>query len=95
VLDWWRVEKIDHGHRLLLRAELRMPGTAWLECRVSTRPGGGTEYHQNVTFLPAGLAGHLYWWAQRPLHNLIFGVMAHGIVHTAERASSAPRLQPA
>ncbi|MGH3533553.1 MAG: SDR family oxidoreductase [Pseudonocardiaceae bacterium] len=95
VLDWWRVEEIEHGQRLLLRAELRMPGTAWLECSVGTRPGGGSEYHQNVTFLPAGLAGHLYWWAQRPLLNLVFGVMARGIVHAAERASSAPRLRPA
>ncbi|MGH4026938.1 MAG: SDR family oxidoreductase [Pseudonocardiaceae bacterium] len=95
VLDWWRVEEVEHGRRLLLRAELRMPGTAWLECKVGTRPGGGTEYHQNVTFVPAGLAGHLYWWAQRPLHDLIFGLMAHGIAHAAERASSAPRLQPA
>lgn len=62
-----------------------MPGTAWLECRVGTGSDGGTEYHQNVTFVPAGLAGHLYWLVQRPLHDVIFGVMARGIVHAAER----------
>ncbi|MFN2494611.1 MAG: SDR family oxidoreductase [Pseudonocardiaceae bacterium] len=85
VLDWWRVEEIDHGHRLLLRAEMRLPGTAWLECSVGTGPDGGTQYRQSVTFVPAGLAGHLYWWAQRPLHDLVFGVMVHGIVRSAER----------
>jgi uncharacterized protein YbjT (DUF2867 family) len=89
VLDWWRVEELERGHRLLLRAEMRMPGTAWLECRVGTGRDGGTEYQQNVTFVPAGLAGHLYWWAQRPLHDLVFGVMAHGIVHAAERRPDA------
>lgn len=94
VLDWWRVEEIDHGHRLLLRAEMRLPGTAWLECSVGTGPDGGTEYRQNVTFVPAGLAGHLYWWAQRPLHDLVFAVMAHGIVRSAERRS-VPDLQTA
>ena len=50
-----------------------------------TGPDGGIEYHQNVTFVPAGLAGHLYWWVQRPLHDLVFGVMAQGIVRDAER----------
>jgi hypothetical protein len=92
VLDWWRVEQIDHGHRLLLRAELRLPGTAWLECSVETGPGGDTQYRQRVTFVPTGLAGHLYWWAQRPLHNLVFGVLAHGIVYSAERPP-LPKLQ--
>ena len=61
-----------------------MPGTAWLECSVGAGSAGGTEYRQDVTFVPAGLAGHLYWWAQRPLHDIVFGVMAHGIVYAAE-----------
>ncbi len=92
VLDWWRVEEVDSGHRLLLRAEMRLPGTAWLECSVGTGSDGGTEYRQNVTFVPTGLAGHLYWWAQRPMHDLVFAVMAHGIVRSAERRS-IPNLQ--
>lgn len=88
VLDWWRVEQIEHGHRLLLRAEMRTPGTAWLECVVGTGRHGGTEFRQNVTFAPSGLVGHLYWWVQRPLHDLIFAVMARGIVRAAEHQSA-------
>ncbi len=87
VLDWWRVEDVDHGHRLLLRAETRMPGTAWLELSVRPRPDGNAVLRQKVTFTPAGLAGHLYWWAQRPAHDVVFGVMAQGIVYTAERGA--------
>jgi hypothetical protein len=65
LLDWWRVEEIDRDHRLLLRAEMRMPGTAWLECGVGTGLSGGTEYRQDVTFVSTGLAGHLSWWGWR------------------------------
>lgn len=93
VLDAWRVEAVDRGHRLLLRSELRMPGTAWVEFRVGTGPDGGTEYHQDVTFVPTGLAGHFYWWLQRPMHDIVFGLMAHGIVHSAERAAPARDLR--
>jgi uncharacterized protein YbjT (DUF2867 family) len=85
VLDWWRVEEIEPGRRLLLRAEMRMPGTAWLE--MSVRPGsdGGSEYRQKVTFRPSGPAGHLYWWAQRVGHEVVFAVMATRLTRAAER----------
>ncbi|MGH8922062.1 MAG: SDR family oxidoreductase [Actinomycetes bacterium] len=92
VLDWWRVEDIDPGRRLLLRAEMRMPGTAWLELSVQPRPDGAVACHQDVTFAPTGLAGHLYWWTQRPAHDAVFHAMAHGIAHAAERAPHLARL---
>ncbi len=85
VLDWWRVERVDPGLRLLLRAEMRMPGTAWLEMSVGQDPVGGSEYRQRVTFRPAGPAGHLYWWGQRLGHEVVFGVMARRLVRAAER----------
>ncbi|MGH3915693.1 MAG: SDR family oxidoreductase, partial [Pseudonocardiaceae bacterium] len=72
VLDWWRVEDIEPGRRLLLRAEMRMPGTAWLQLGVRSGPDGIVTFCQDVTFAPAGLAGHLYWWAQRPAHDVVF-----------------------
>jgi uncharacterized protein YbjT (DUF2867 family) len=85
VLDWWRVEDIDPGRRLVLRAEMRMPGTTWLELSVGRTEDGRSEYRQKVTFRPSGPAGHLYWWTQRLGHEVVFGVMARRVVRAAER----------
>jgi uncharacterized protein YbjT (DUF2867 family) len=87
-LDWWRVERIDdeNGERLLrLRAEMKVPGRAWLELSV----GPGAHYRQRAVFLPRGLAGHLYWWAVAPFHGIVFGGMVRNITRTAERRSAA------
>jgi uncharacterized protein YbjT (DUF2867 family) len=86
-LDWWRVERLDDGtgERLLrLRAEMKVPGRAWLEMTV-TPAGSGSCYRQRAVFLPRGLAGHLYWWAVAPFHGLVFGGMVRNITRTAER----------
>jgi uncharacterized protein YbjT (DUF2867 family) len=96
-LDWWRVEelrnrvggKADTGALLRLRAEMKVPGQAWLEMGVRPGPGTGSVYHQRAVFLPHGLAGHLYWWAVAPFHGIVFGGMVRNIARTAER--SAPR----
>lgn len=88
VLDWWRVEEIDPGRRLLLRAEMRMPGTAWLEMSVGETTDGRSEYRQRVTFRPSGPAGHLYWWGQRLGHEVVFGVMAKRLVRAAEQLAA-------
>lgn len=90
VLDWWRVENVEHGRTLLLRAEMRMPGTAWLQLGVHTGPEGRATLRQEVTFVPGGLTGQLYWWAQRPAHDVVFGVMAGGIAAAAERDRIVP-----
>ncbi|MFQ6395566.1 SDR family oxidoreductase [Nocardia sp. KC 131] len=91
-LDWWRVEHIDRPHLLRLRAEMRVPGLAWLELGVESYPGGGSRYRQRAIFQPHGLAGHLYWKAITPFHNAVFGGMDRNITGTAERtpAASAP-----
>lgn len=87
VLDFWRIHHHDtQSRRLILRAEMKMPGTAILEMSASadhTHPDRSI-YHQKVTFAPTGLAGHLYWWLQRPAHDLVFATMARNIVATAE-----------
>lgn len=88
VLDWWRVEDIEPGRRLVLRAEMRMPGTAWLELSVGRATDGCSEYRQKVTFRPSGPAGHLYWWGQRLAHEVVFGVMARRLVRAAERLAA-------
>lgn len=84
-LDWWRVELVDRPHLLRLRAEMRVPGPAWLELGVEPEPGGGSRYHQRAIFHPRGLAGHLYWKAITPFHTIVFGGMVRNIVGTAER----------
>lgn len=82
-LDWWRVEHLERPHLLRLRAEMRVPGRAWLELRVEP-DGDGAVYHQRALFEPRGLAGHLYWKAIAPFHAVIFGGMARNITGAAE-----------
>jgi hypothetical protein len=90
-LDFWRVEEIERGRLLRLRAEMRLPGLAWLELCVDTGPDGGTRYSQRALFHPHGLLGHAYWWGVSPFHAVVFGGMARNIARTAERGGTAPR----
>ncbi|MFI1538093.1 SDR family oxidoreductase [Streptomyces anandii] len=82
-LDFWRVEEIEPGHLLRLRAEMRLPGLAWLEMRVDTDEAGRTLYRQRALFHPRGLLGHAYWWCVWPFHALVFGGMARNITRAA------------
>ena len=84
-LDWWRVEEIEPGSLLRLRAEMRVPGRAWLEMRVEPGESGGSVYRQRAIFLPRGLAGHLYWASVLPFHGIVFNGMARNITRTAEQ----------
>ncbi|WP_405532413.1 SDR family oxidoreductase [Streptomyces avidinii] len=83
-LDFWRVEEIERGRLLRLRAEMRLPGLAWLEMYAEVDDEGRTRYRQRALFHPRGLAGHLYWWSVSPFHALVFGGMARNIARTAE-----------
>ncbi|GAA1780223.1 SDR family oxidoreductase [Agromyces lapidis] len=91
-VDFWRVEAIDRGGFLRLRAEMRMPGRAWLELS-ATAVKDGSRYRQRAVFFPKGLSGRLYWWLIVPFHNMIFTGMANRITAEAEAASrrGAPR----
>ncbi|WP_017973224.1 SDR family oxidoreductase [Actinopolyspora halophila] len=84
-LDWWRVEEIDEGRLLRLRAEMKVPGQAWLELGVTPTDSGGALYRQRAVFVPHGLAGHVYWWSIAPFHSLVFGGMGRNVVRTAAR----------
>jgi uncharacterized protein YbjT (DUF2867 family) len=86
-LDFWRVEKIDPGRMLRLRAEMRLPGRAWLEMSVDDGPAG-CVYRQRAVFLPRGLSGPLYWWSISPFHAIVFGGMARNIAGAAERTDT-------
>lgn len=87
-LDWWRVEELERPHRLRLRAEMKLPGRAWLELTVEKTDAGGTCYRQRALFEPHGLAGHLYWKAIAPFHDIVFGGMTRNITSTAEQQPS-------
>jgi hypothetical protein len=87
-LDFWRVETLERGSFLRLRAEMKVPGLAWLELRASPE-GGGSRYDQRAVFFPQGLAGRLYWLAVLPFHGFIFRGMANRITATADAEEDA------
>lgn len=78
-LDWWRIEDVQDGRLLRLRAETRLPGTVRLEMRAEPVTATTSRYVQRVTFRPDGLAGRAYWFAQLPAHDFVFAVMARTI----------------
>ncbi|GLP65411.1 NAD(P)-dependent oxidoreductase [Streptomyces sp. TUS-ST3] len=88
-LDFWRVEAIEPGRLLRLRAEMRLPGLAWLEMGVAADEDGRIRYRQRALFHPHGLLGHAYWWCVSPFHSIVFGGMARNIARAA--AGSAGR----
>jgi uncharacterized protein YbjT (DUF2867 family) len=89
-VDFWRVEEVEHARLVRLRAEMRLPGLAWLELRVG-RADGATVFTQRAVFHPHGLAGQLYWWSVAPFHGVIFGGMQRGIALEARRRTEARR----
>jgi uncharacterized protein YbjT (DUF2867 family) len=82
-LDFWRVEAVDPPRILRLRAEMKLPGQAWLQWE-SVPEGTGTQLVQTSTFIPVGLLGTLYWYGLYPVHRQIFRTLIHAI---AQRAS--------
>lgn len=86
-LDWWRVEELEEGHLLRLRAEMKLPGLAWLELIVDKDADGRTLFRQRALFHPLGPAGGLYWTFIKPFHGLVFGGMQRNIAREAENPS--------
>ncbi|KZB86121.1 SDR family oxidoreductase [Amycolatopsis regifaucium] len=82
-LDWWRVEYLDRPRLLRLRAEMKLPGRAWLELGVESDGNGGAIYRQRAVFEPHGFAGHAYWKGIAPFHGVIFGGMVRNITGAA------------
>ena len=88
-LDFWRVEAVEPGRLIRLRAEMKVPGKAWLQFQVSPGEGGGTLLAQTAFFAPRGLAGWIYWYALYPFHALIFSGLIARVGQSA--ATSEPR----
>ncbi|MEJ2104264.1 MAG: SDR family oxidoreductase, partial [Ignavibacteriaceae bacterium] len=78
-LDFWRVLAADkQNKRLLLYAEMKLPGEAWLEFKIISR-NKRNYLQQTATFRPKGLSGRLYWYSVLPFHHFVFEGMAANI----------------
>jgi uncharacterized protein YbjT (DUF2867 family) len=84
-LDFWRVEIVEPGRMIRLRAEMKVPGRAWLEFEARREPSGETLLVQTAFFEPKGLGGLFYWYALYPIHALIFSGLLKQIAAIAVR----------
>jgi hypothetical protein len=89
-LDFWRVESVEPGRSLRLRAEMKVPGRAWLVFEVQEEGADRSRLVQTAVFEPRGLTGALYWYALYPLHQIVFSGMAKGIRRRAEGDAHRP-----
>lgn len=85
-LDFWRVEAYEPDRLLRLRAEMRLPGRAWLQFEVEPTETG-SRIRQTAEYDPRGLLGLAYWYAIWPLHEYVFGGMLRAIARQGESAS--------
>jgi hypothetical protein len=81
-VDFWRVEMVERPRILRLRAEMRVPGHAWLQF-TAVAEGSGTRLIQTALFAPRGLLGLAYWYSMYPFHLFIFGDMAKAVARLA------------
>lgn len=84
-LDFWRVEEWDPPRLIRLRAEMRVPGLAWLQFEVIPMGSTGVLLKQTAFFEPKGLWGLAYWYSLYPIHRIIFSGMIDEMVRRAER----------
>ncbi len=89
-LDFWRVEMVEPGRLIRLRAEMKVPGRAWLEFEARPESQQQTLLLQTAFFEPKGLLGLLYWYALYPIHSLIFSGLICKIAQQAESESGPP-----
>jgi uncharacterized protein DUF2867 len=89
-VDFWRVEDVEYGKRLLLRAEMKVPGRAWLEFLVEPLAAGRARLTQTAKYYPKGVIGLLYWFVLYPVHRIMFSGLAHRIVEKSLSANSGP-----
>ena len=90
-IDFWRAEAFIPDRLLRLRAEMKVPGRAWLQFEVEPSKDGSV-IRQTAIFDPLGVWGLFYWYALYPVHQLIFSGMLRGIKRAAEKGSHPPRL---
>jgi uncharacterized protein YbjT (DUF2867 family) len=85
-LDFWRVEVVEPDRMLRLRAEMKVPGKAWLEFQSVPSPyeqKGKTLFTATAYFAPRGFFGFIYWYAMWPFHKFIFAGLTRGLASRA------------
>lgn len=92
-VDFWRVEALEAPHLLRLRAEMKLPGKAWLQFEVQP-DAEGARVEQTAFFEPHGLLGYLYWYCALPFHRFVFPGLVGAIKRQAEAAEAAGAPQP-
>lgn len=85
-IDFWRVEEVEEDRLLRLRAEMRLPGQAWLQFELEPEGSGRTIVVQSAFFEPKGLAGFAYWYLLYVPHQFIFKGMLRELQRRAETA---------
>jgi len=93
-LDFWRVEAVEPNRLLRLRAEMKVPGRAWLQFESKPQSNGQTILRQTALFAPKGLFGLLYWYVLYPLHGLIFSGMVRQLGWQAEALHQGGLMPP-
>jgi uncharacterized protein YbjT (DUF2867 family) len=83
-LDFWRVEDYLPNRRILLRAEMKVWGRAWLEFQTESINSTNTKFTQTATYYPKGLMGIIYWFSIYPIHMMIFRGMSRAIARKAK-----------
>jgi hypothetical protein len=91
-LDFWRVEALKTNKLLRLRAEMKVPGKAWLQFELIPLKNKQTLLTQTAFFAPKGLFGFIYWYSLYPIHSLIFRGMIRKVAERAERLDSQPKI---
>ncbi len=97
-LDFWRVEEVEQDRLLRLRAEMKVPGKAWLQFESIPQEKGQTLFTETAYFAPRGLWGFLYWYAMWPFHAFLFDglirrlasrarLLAQTLPHSTSRAA--------
>jgi uncharacterized protein YbjT (DUF2867 family) len=84
-LDFWRVEAVESARLMRLRAEMKVPGRAWLQFEIKSLENQKAQLFQTAFFAPKGVWGLLYWYVLYPVHALIFSGMIRQIVLRAEK----------
>jgi hypothetical protein len=99
-LDFWRVLDLSPPLRLLLLSEMKMPGEAVLEFKITPLQEGEVELQQLSRFLPRGFLGLLYWYSLYPAHQWLFRGMLRAIAHAVGKPilkgpeRFTPKIQP-
>lgn len=90
-IDFWNIHLVEPSSRLLLKAEMKLPGSAILDFYINRIDDSYSELHQIARFIPSGLLGIIYWYSVKPFHNLIFNGMLKRIAErVGQKVISGP-----